>query len=95
MGLPFFAPLVTRREHEVGVGHIRIHGIGGDLGGADAGEDFLHLGEVAADDGLALLLQIERGGRTGAAAADELEGEVALVELRDELRAEPREDPQR
>ena len=44
---------------------------------------------------LALLLQIERGGEAGAAAADELEGEVAFVELRDELRAEPREHEQR
>jgi hypothetical protein len=95
MGLPFFAPLVTRFEHEVGVGDVGIHGIGGDLGGADAGEDFLHLGEVAADDGLALLLQLKRGGQTGAAAADELEGEVALVELRDELGAEACEDPER
>jgi hypothetical protein len=89
------APLVTRFEHEVGVGDVRPHGIGGDFSGANAGEDFLHLGEVAADDGLALLLQIKRGGKPGAAAADELEGEVALVELRDELGADACEDPQR
>jgi len=53
----FLAPLVARIEHQVGVRDVGIHRIAGHLGGADAREDFLHLGKVAADDGFALLLQ--------------------------------------
>ena len=89
------APLLARLQHDVGVAHVWVHRVGGDFGGADAREDFFHLRELASQHGLALLLQIERRSQPRAAAADELKGEVALVELRDELRAEPRKHEQR
>ena len=89
------APFFLRVEHHVGVAYVRVHRVGGNFGGADAREDLLHFRELASQHGLRLLLQIHRRREARAAAADELHREIALVELRDELGAEPRKDDKR
>ena len=90
-----FAPLLARFEEDVGVADVWPHRVEGNLRRADAGEEAFDFRELRAEDLLGLFLQVERRAQPGAAAADELKRQVALVELRDEVRAQPREDPER
>ena len=54
-----YAAIRAWLQHQIGIGHVGIHRIGGNLGGSDAGEDFLHLRVLLTDDCFALLLQFE------------------------------------
>ena len=87
-GLARIRPLAPVLDHDEGVGHRRRHRIGGDLGGPDLGNHFLDLGELL-DARFQLLLHAHRLGKTGARNAQRMQRDVALVEIGDELAAEP------
>ena len=90
-----FAPLAARLEFDVGVGQIRPHRVNGDFRRADQREDALDLREFLEQEPFGRALQFHRCAQPRAAAANELKQHRAFVQLRDEFRTEPLEDPQR
>ena len=87
-------PLAAVLEDHVRVGDLDAHRVRRDLGAARARHHRDDLGERL-DAALDLGRDLERLGERDARQADDLDREVALVEARQELAAEPREHEQR
>ena len=88
------APLAARLELDVGVTKVWAHRVHGDFRRANQAEETLDFREFFQQQLLGFLLQVRGRTQPGAAAADEMEEHCALVQLGNELRAQPRENPQ-
>ena len=84
-------PVGAGLEHDEGVGDVRRHRIGCDLGRADLGEHLAHL-RNGAQRRLQLELHVHRLGEAGARDAHRVRRDVALVERGNELAAHARRD---
>ena len=82
-------PVTTIFEHDEGIGHRRRHGVSGDLRGTDLGDHFRHLGKRF-ECVFKLALHADRLSQTGTGNAQGVQGDVALVQVRDELGAQAR-----
>jgi hypothetical protein len=89
------APLAARFEFDVGVAQICSHRVNRDFGCAYQTKQMSDFWKLFEQQLFGFLLQVCGCAQPGAAAADELEQHRAFVELRDELRAQPRQDEQR
>ena len=88
------APLVAQFELDIRVTQIRSHRVNGDFRRANQAENAFDLGKFFQQQLLGLLLQVSGNVQPGAAAADEMDQHGTLVQLGNELRAQPREDEQ-
>ena len=89
LGAVRIRPFGARLQQDEGVGDVRRHRIGRDLGRADLGRDLLDLRELQ-DRLLQRLLHLHGLGEAGAGDAHRMHGDVALVERGDELAAHAR-----
>ncbi|OQC39631.1 MAG: hypothetical protein BWX64_01605 [Acidobacteria bacterium ADurb.Bin051] len=90
------APPFRRREHEIGVGDLHPHRVGGDLGPAGARDDGLDLvGEPLAQQPFGGERDLVRLRQRDRRETPDLHGDRPLVELRDELRAEEGDERER
>ena len=88
--LAWLRPLVDGLEHDVTIGQAGRHRVGRNLGGADAGEHALDLGELLFQRGLDQLLHLDRLGQAHAGCTDGLHRKIAFVQVGHELGTEPR-----